>query len=44
LERIHLETMKGLTDLRPLRAAPALRELELVDMPQLRRLSRGELD
>jgi hypothetical protein len=28
--------MKGLTDLRPLRGAPGLRDLALVDMPQLR--------
>ena len=36
LERLHLETMKGLTDLRPINTAPALRDLVMVDMPQLR--------
>jgi len=35
LRRVHLETMKGLHDLRPLATAPALEELVLVDMPQL---------
>ena len=36
LRRIHLETMKGIRDLRPVATAPALEELVLGDMPQLR--------
>lgn len=36
LERIHIETMKGLADLRSLRTAPALTDLVMVDMPHLR--------
>lgn len=36
LRRVHLETMKGLHDLRPLARAPALEQLLLIDMPQLR--------
>lgn len=35
LRRVHLETMRGLKDLRPLAAAPALEQLALFDMPQL---------
>ncbi len=35
LERVHLETMKGLRDLSPLLAAPALRDLLLIDMGRL---------
>lgn len=35
LERVHLETMKGLTDLTPLLTAPALREVMVMDMGQL---------
>lgn len=35
LRRIHIETMKGLRDLRPLATAPALEQLALVDMRHL---------
>ena len=35
LRRIHLETMKGLTDLTPLLTAPALEELILIEMGHL---------
>lgn len=35
LTRLHLETMKGLTDLAPLLTAPALTQLTIADMPQL---------
>ena len=35
LRRIHLETMKGLSDLRPIADAPALEELLMIDMPHL---------
>lgn len=35
LRRVHLETMKGLRDLRPLATAPALEQLLLVDMRHL---------
>ena len=35
LRRVHLETMKGLTDLRPVADAPGLEELLIVDMPHL---------
>ena len=35
LRRVWLETMKGVTDLSPLRDAPALRQLALVDMSHL---------
>ena len=35
LRRMHLETMKGLTDLKPVADAPSLEELIVVDMPQL---------
>jgi hypothetical protein len=36
LRRIELETMKGIRDLRAIATAPALEELLLADMPQLR--------
>ena len=36
LEDVTLETMKGLTDLAPSAAAPALRRLVVAEMPQLR--------
>jgi hypothetical protein len=35
LEDVTLETMKGLTDLAPIAAAPALRRLVVAEMPQL---------
>src|SRR5262249_53654652 len=35
LRRLHLETMKGLTDLRSVAEAPALEELLTIDMRQL---------
>jgi internalin A len=35
LERVKLDTMKGLTDLSPIAAAPALRRLSIGAMPQL---------
>jgi len=35
LEDVSLETMKGLTDLTPIAAAPALRRLVVAEMPQL---------
>jgi hypothetical protein len=35
LRRVHVETMKGLRDLRPLTTAPALEQLSLVDMRHL---------
>ncbi len=35
LRRVHLETMKGLRDLRPLATAPALEEVLLLDMRHL---------
>lgn len=35
LRRVHLETMKRLTDLRPVADAPRLEELVIVDMPHL---------
>ena len=35
LRRVRLETMKGLRSLAPLATAPALRDLILVDLPQL---------
>jgi len=35
LRRIHIETMKGLHDLRPLATAPALEQLLLIDMAHL---------
>jgi hypothetical protein len=35
LRRIHLRTMKGLRDLRPLATAPALEQLTLIDMVHL---------
>lgn len=35
LRRVHLETMKALTDLRPVADAPNLEELLIVDMPHL---------
>jgi internalin A len=35
LEDVTLDTMKGLTDLKPVAAAPALRRLSIVNMPQL---------
>jgi hypothetical protein len=35
LRRIRLETMKGLRDLRPLKTAPALEGIELIDMRDL---------
>lgn len=35
LDKITLDTMKGLSDLRPFAAAPALRRLRIVGMPQL---------
>jgi hypothetical protein len=36
LDRVAMETMKGLTSLAPVAAAPALRQLEIVTMPQLK--------
>jgi hypothetical protein len=36
LRRIHLEEMKGARDLRPIASAPALEELVLGDLAQLR--------
>lgn len=36
LRRVHLETMKGLSDLAPLAGAPALEQLNLIDMGHLR--------
>jgi internalin A len=35
LQRVHLETMRGLRDLAPLATAPGLEQLVLIDMPQL---------
>ena len=35
LRRVALETMKGITDFRPIAAAPALEELSLIDMKHL---------
>lgn len=35
LLRVELDTMKGLTDLSPIAAAPAMRELRIAGMPQL---------
>ena len=35
LNTMHLETMKGITDLAPLLTAPALRQLALVDIGHL---------
>jgi hypothetical protein len=35
LRWLHLETMKGLFDLNPLRDAPALEQVRLIDMPHL---------
>jgi hypothetical protein len=35
LESVQLDTMKGLADLSPIAAAPALRELRIAAMPQL---------
>jgi internalin A len=35
LRRVHLETMKGLTDLTPVADAPSLKELLVLDLPQL---------
>lgn len=35
LRRVHIETMKGLTDICKLAVAPGLEELEIYDMPQL---------
>ena len=35
LHRLWVETMKGLTDLTPIREAPDLRQLAVIDMPQL---------
>jgi hypothetical protein len=35
LENVELDTMKGLTDLSPIAAAPALRRLSIAAMPQL---------
>ena len=35
LENVELDTMKGLTDLAPVAAAPALRRLVVAGMPQL---------
>ena len=35
LRRVHLETMKGITDLTPLQVAPALEQLLLIDMRHL---------
>ncbi len=36
LRRVHLETMKGVRDLSPLRTAPVLEEVELLDMNHLK--------
>ena len=36
LRRIHLETMRGIRDLRPLATARSVNEILLIDMPQLR--------
>jgi hypothetical protein len=36
LRRVHLETMRGLRDLRPLATAPALEDVVLIDMPHLK--------
>jgi hypothetical protein len=36
LESVELDTMKGLTDLSPIAAAPALRRLTITAMPQLK--------
>jgi hypothetical protein len=36
LESVAMETMKGLTSLEPIAAAPALRTLEIVNMPNLK--------
>jgi hypothetical protein len=35
LRRLHIETMKGLTDLRPISTAPSLEELVISDMAHL---------
>ena len=36
LDNVKLDTMKGLTDLSPIAAAPALRRLSVIAMPQLK--------
>ena len=36
LDNVELDTMKGLTDLSPIAAAPALRRLSVIAMPQLK--------
>jgi hypothetical protein len=41
LDNVELDTMKGLTDLSPIAATPALRRLSVTSMPQLKTESFG---